>query len=49
MPDIPVGSALDYVGVLLLVFGFFLIVAGLGIIKIEKITVKPGIELLSFL
>ncbi len=42
MPDIPVNSALGYVGVFFLLSGFFLVLAGLEIFKVEKITVTPG-------
>ncbi len=42
MPDIPVTSPLGYVGVFLAVVGFFLILAGFNVIKIENITATPG-------
>jgi hypothetical protein len=42
MPTIPVNSALGYIGVFLMVIGFFLILAGLDIFKVEKISVKSG-------
>jgi hypothetical protein len=42
MLDIPISSPLSYVGVFLAILGFFLILAGLKIITIEKITVTPG-------
>ena len=42
MPSIPISSPLGYLGVFLTVLGFFLIVAGAGILNIEKISVKPG-------
>ncbi len=48
MPAIPVSSPLSYVGVFLLISGFFLVVAGLNIIRIEKITVKPGSKTWGF-
>lgn len=44
MPDIPVSSPLSYVGVFLLFSGFFLVVSGLNIIRVEKITVSPGVK-----
>jgi hypothetical protein len=42
MPELPVSSPLSYVGLFLLISGFFLVVAGLNIVRVEKITVKPG-------
>jgi len=48
MPNIPVSSPLSYVGVFLLIFGFLLILAGLRIIKIEKITIIPGTKTWGF-
>ena len=42
MPDIPITSPLSYIGVLFLFIGAFLVIAGLDIIKIEKIIVVPG-------
>ena len=42
MPNIPISSPLSYVGVTLFIFGFFLVISGMGIIKIEKITVTQG-------
>lgn len=48
MPDIPVTSPLGYVGVFLAVSGFFLILAGFNIIKVEKITVTPGRKTWAF-
>ena len=48
MPEIPVSSPLSYVGVFLLISGFFLVVAGLSIIRVEKITVKPGSKTWGF-
>lgn len=48
MPDIPVTSPLSYVGVFLLLLGFFLVLAGLGILTIEKVTVKPGAKTWGF-
>ena len=40
--DIPISSPLSYVGVFLAILGFFLILAGSSIIKIEKVTVTTG-------
>lgn len=48
MPSIPVNSPLGYVGVFLVLFGFFLILAGLDIFKVEKITVKRGAKTWGF-
>lgn len=48
MPNIPVNSASGYIGVFLILFGFFLILAGLDIIKIEKVTVKSGAKTWGF-
>ncbi|KAA3657894.1 MAG: hypothetical protein DWQ04_26730 [Chloroflexi bacterium] len=48
MPDVPINSPLGYVGVVLLLFGFFLILAGSGIVKIEKITVSQGAKTWGF-
>jgi hypothetical protein len=38
----PISSPLSYIGVFLAILGFFLVLAGLKIISIEKITVTPG-------
>jgi hypothetical protein len=48
MPQIPVTSPLGYVGVSLLLFGFFLVLAGFGIIEIKQIAVKPGVKTWGF-
>ena len=48
MPNIPIPSALNYLGVFFLIFGFFLLIAGSGVIKVEKISVKPGCATLVF-
>ena len=48
MPAIPLTSALNYLGAFFLIFGFFLLIAGTGIIKVEKVSVKPGCKTLSF-
>ena len=42
MPSIPISSPFGYLGVFLSILGFFLIVAGVGILNVEKISVKPG-------
>lgn len=42
MPDIPITSPLEYLGVILLLIGVILILAGIKIIKIEKVTINPG-------
>ena len=39
LPDYPV---FEYLGVLSLVFGFFLVISGIGIIKVEKFSVMIG-------
>jgi len=48
MPTIPIPSALNYLGVFFLIFGFFLLIACSGVIKVEKISVKPGCATLVF-
>jgi len=48
MPEIPITSPLDYAGISLLLLGFFLTLAGFGIIRIEKVTVKPGTKTWTF-
>jgi hypothetical protein len=40
----PITSPLGYVGVLLLIAGFFLILAGMNIIRIQQVTVSPGMK-----
>jgi hypothetical protein len=47
MPVIPVNAPLGYIGVFLFLLGVFLILTGLGIIKIEKITVSRGLKTLG--
>lgn len=42
MPPVTFSFTLNYLDVLALAAGFFLILAGFGILKIEKITVTPG-------
>jgi len=42
MPSIPVNTALGFIGFLLVLVGGFLLLAGLGIVGVEKISVKPG-------
>ncbi|MBN1581626.1 MAG: hypothetical protein JXA89_13055 [Anaerolineae bacterium] len=42
MIEIPIESAIGYVGVFLLIVGIFLFLAGSNILKIEKISVTPG-------
>lgn len=42
MPSIPVNTALGFIGFLLVVVGGFLLLTGLGIIGVEKVTVKKG-------
>src|SRR5689334_18292217 len=48
MPNIPLTSALNYLGVFFLIFGFFLLVAGSGVIKVQKVSVQPGCPTLIF-
>jgi hypothetical protein len=47
-PQIPLASASDYVGAFFLIFGFYLILSGFGILKIEKITIPPGSKTWGF-
>jgi hypothetical protein len=42
MPQIPITSALGYIGVFFLISGVFLIISGIGVIKIEKVTIAQG-------
>ncbi len=42
MPEIPAASVLSYLGVVALIFSVFLILAGLNVLQIEKISVAPG-------
>jgi hypothetical protein len=42
MPEIPTASVLSYLGVVALIFSVFLILAGLNVVQIEKISVAPG-------
>ncbi|MBK9093250.1 MAG: hypothetical protein IPM84_10795 [Anaerolineae bacterium] len=42
MPSMPFTSPLSYLGALALIFGFFLIIAGLKIVTVEKVSVKEG-------
>jgi hypothetical protein len=42
MPSIPVTSPLGYIGVFFVIAGFFLVIAGIELIKIEKLTITPG-------
>ena len=42
MSDGPIILLLGYAGAGLILFGFFLIITGFGVVKIEKITVLPG-------
>jgi hypothetical protein len=48
VPTLPTTNPLNYIGVFLLIGGLFLILTGLNIIKIEKITVAPGKNTLRF-
>jgi len=40
--DLPFTSPLSYIGVFLLLLGVLLVLSGLGILRIEKITIQPG-------
>ncbi len=42
MPSITVNSIASFIGFIALLAGFFLILTGLGVVKVEKITVTPG-------
>jgi hypothetical protein len=42
MPSIPVATPLGYIGVFFVIAGFFLVIAGIELIKIEKLTITPG-------
>jgi hypothetical protein len=42
MPSIPVTTPLGYVGVFFIIAGILLAIAGLDILKIEKISVATG-------
>jgi sugar lactone lactonase YvrE len=42
MAQLPVNSIVGFLGVLLLLFGFFLALAGSQILRIEKVSVAPG-------
>ncbi len=42
MPTIPVSTPLGYVGVFFVIAGIFLVLSGLSILKIEKLTVATG-------
>lgn len=42
MPTIPVPTPLGYVGVFFVIAGIFLVIGGLNILKIEKLTVATG-------
>ena len=42
MPTIPITTPLGYIGVFFVIAGFFLVIAGIELIKIEKLTITPG-------
>lgn len=42
MPEIPVNSIVGFLGVVSLIIGFFLALAGSQIVKVEKVSVEPG-------
>jgi hypothetical protein len=48
MPQIPVTSTLGYIGIFFLIAGAFLILAGLGIVVIQNITIKAGKQTWGF-
>jgi hypothetical protein len=48
MPNIPVTSALGYIGIFFLISGAVLILAGMGILIIQNITIKPGKQTWGF-
>ena len=48
MLNIPINSPLGYAGIMALVFGFFLILSGLDIVNIDKITVTRGSKTWGF-
>lgn len=48
MPSIPVSSALGYLGVASLLLSIFLILTGLDILRIERVSVTPGAKTLGF-
>ena len=42
MPQFNINTPLEFIGLLMLASGVFLFLTGFGILKIEKVTVKPG-------
>jgi hypothetical protein len=40
--DIPINSLRDYVGLILLALGGFMILAGFGVISVNQVTVQQG-------
>lgn len=42
MPQFATNLAIDYFGVIFILFGLFLVLTGAGVIKIEQVTVMPG-------
>ena len=48
MPSIPVSTPLGYLGVFFMLFGFFLLIAGTGVISVKEVSVKPGRVTLLF-
>lgn len=47
MPDIPTGTILGYIGVILLFLGLFFFITGIGLVNIKDITVMPGRKTIS--
>ena len=42
MPNMPANTLLGYIGTVFFFFGIFLIFAGLGVIKVQQVTVTKG-------
>ena len=40
MPDVPIESPLGYIGVVFLMAGALLVLAGLDVIRIDKVTIR---------
>jgi len=46
MPEMPANTLLGYIGTVFFLFGIFLILAGLGVIKVQQVTVSMGAKTL---
>jgi TolB protein len=46
MPNPPINNPVEYIGVFLVIIGLIIILAGLGVMQIEKISVPKGIKTL---